>query len=131
MLVGSFLDFTAARFPDRLALVFKDRRWTYGQYLERVLRLASAFLGLGVQKGDRVATAMWNCSEMLEIYLAAAHIGAIFTPLNFRATTREMAFLLSDVEPKLLIVDEKCPRGGSEGHFGFPINGASLQYIDP
>lgn len=108
MLVGSFLDFAAARYPDRLALVFKDHRLTYGQYRERVLRLALALLDLGVKKGDRVATAMWNCSEMLEIYLASAHIGAIFAPLNFRATSREMAFLLSDVEPTILIVDDKC-----------------------
>ncbi len=108
MLVGSFLDFAAHRYPDKLALVFKNRRRTYREYRERVLKLASAFLSLGVRKGDRLATVMWNCSEMLEIYLAAVTVGAIFTPLNFRASRKEMAFLLDHSQPKILFVDEKC-----------------------
>ena len=93
--------------------------------------MASAFLGLGVQKDDRVATVMWNCSEMLEIYLAAAQIGAIFTPLNFRANHKGNGFPVVRLEPKLLIVDEKCQEMVQKALSGFPINGASLQYIDP
>jgi fatty-acyl-CoA synthase len=108
MLVGSFLEFAAHRHPAKLALVFKDRRWTYSEYHDRVLKMASSLLKLGVNKGDRVATVMWNCSEMLEIYLAAVTIGAIFTPLNFRATPKEMAYLLGDAEPVVLFLDEKC-----------------------
>ncbi|MBI5605085.1 MAG: AMP-binding protein [Deltaproteobacteria bacterium] len=108
MNVGSFLDFSAARFPDKTALVFKDTRLTYRQLRKRVLRLSSALGRLGLEKGDRVATVMWNCREMLEIYLAAVTVGALFTPLNFRASPKELAFLLADSEPSVLFVDEKC-----------------------
>jgi len=108
MEVGRFLDVAVNRYPDKLALVFKQNRWTYRQLDERVRRLSAAMVGLGVRKGDRVSTAMWNSSEMLEIYLAAIRIGAIFTPFNFRLTRGEMAYVINDSEPTLLMTDEKC-----------------------
>lgn len=103
-----FLDLAAHRHPEKLALVNQDKRWTYGQYRERTLRLASALLALGVKKGDRVATVAWNCSEMLEVSLACARMGAIFTPLSFRAIKNELAYMLEDAQPKVLFADDKC-----------------------
>lgn len=106
--VGRFLDIAVNRYPDKLALVFKENRWTYRHIHERVGRLSSALQNLGIRKGDRVSTAMWNSSEMLEIYLASARIGAIFTPYNFRLTKGEMAYVIGDSEPAILFMDEKC-----------------------
>jgi len=106
--VGRLLDIGAFRYPDKMAVVCRDKRWTYRQLQERVRRLSSAFLHLGVKKGDRVGAVMWNCSEVVEIYLAAVRIGAIFTPLNFRFALPELKYVLSDASPSVLIVDEKC-----------------------
>ena len=67
--VGRLLDIVEARLPEKLALVSGDRRYTYRQFKERVQRLMTGLVDLGVKKGDRVATLMWNRSELAEVYL--------------------------------------------------------------
>ena len=57
-----FLSVTAAIVPDREAVIFDDRRITYGQLQERVNRLANALADLGVQAGDRVAAMQVNAN---------------------------------------------------------------------
>jgi len=63
MNVGSFLDIAEARFPHKLAVISEDKRYTFRQVKERVQRLMTGLAKLGVKKGDRVATLMWNSSE--------------------------------------------------------------------
>ena len=99
MHIGYFLDIARHRYPDKTALVSRGRRYTYTELHERVQRLMVAFEGLGVRKGDRVATLLWNCSEMVECYLAAVRLGAVFTPLNYRLHSRGIAYLLAHAEP--------------------------------
>jgi len=59
---------------DKLAVIFEDKRFTYKAFNERVNRLANALLNLGVQKGDKVAYLLGNCSEFGEISFALAKI---------------------------------------------------------
>jgi acyl-CoA synthetase (AMP-forming)/AMP-acid ligase II len=70
--------------PDKLAVVFGDRRYTYRAFNERVNRLGNALLKEGVRKGDKVAYLLNNCSEFAEISFALSKIGALSVPLNFR-----------------------------------------------
>ena len=90
--------------PDREAIVFQDRRFTYQELQERVNRLTNALSDLGVGRGDRVATMQVNCNEMIETYFAAARLDAIFVPLNFRARGDELAVMLNSAEPTVLFV---------------------------
>lgn len=108
MIVRDFLGFAADHYPEKLAIIFKDRRITYRQLHDRVQRLAAGFIRLSIKKGDRVAVLMWNSTELVEAYLAAAHMGAIFTPINYRLTKGELEYVLSDASPSILIVDQKC-----------------------
>ena len=108
MIVGDFLDYAADHFPGKLAIVFKDKRLTYQQLKERVQQLSAGLVGQGVKKGDRVAVLMWNCTELIETYLASIRIGAVFTPVNYRLTQGELDYVLRDAAPSLLIVDQKC-----------------------
>ena len=108
MNIGYFLDIASHRYPDKTALVSRGRRYTYTELHERVQRLMVAFEGLGVRKGDRVATLLWNCSEMVECYLAAVRLGAVFTPLNYRLHSREIAYLLAHAEPSAIVTEDKC-----------------------
>jgi fatty-acyl-CoA synthase len=97
----------ARRCPDRLATVdiHSGRRHSYAQMDYRVARIAGHLHGLGIAKGDRVAMLSMNSSDMLDVQFACWRIGACYTPLNFRLTAHELAFMVSDSGAKLLFYD--------------------------
>ena len=102
-----FLSIATAICPDRNAIVFDGKRWTYFQISQRVNRLSNALIRLGLKKGDRVAILQVNCPEIVESYFATAKLGGIFVPLNFRAKTDELSYMLSNAEAKILLVGER------------------------
>lgn len=105
MVLGEILDRNARRYPDKTALVFEGRSYTYAQLNQRVNRLANGLLSLGAQKGDRVAVLAQNCSEYAEVYCAAARGGLVTAPVNWRFVERELVKVLNFVEPHTLIVE--------------------------
>ncbi|WP_420133079.1 AMP-binding protein [Rhodopseudomonas sp.] len=95
----------AALFPDRTAFVFDGgRRVTHRDYLARSERLAAGLRRDGIQPGDRVAILSQNCVEMVELIGAAALVGAILLPVNYRLGPEEIGFVLNDGGPAVLIV---------------------------
>jgi fatty-acyl-CoA synthase len=96
----------ALRTPERKALHFEGRDWTYGQFQQEIEGAAARLAALGVAKGERVAFLGHNQPMFLFAMFAAARLGAIFTPLNFRLTGPELAFMLEDSGARVLIVDE-------------------------
>ena len=107
MNLSDLLTITAAIVPDRDAVVFEGKRFSYAQLQERVHRLADALARLGVGQGDRVATVQVNCNELVEASLAAAALDAVYMPLNFRVGNDELTFMLNDAEPMALIVGKR------------------------
>ncbi len=93
--------------PDRPAVDDGVRRLSYGALAERVRRLASVLRGLGVGHGDRVAILSENRSEYLELFLAAAGLGAICACQNWRLTGRELQHCLDLVEPVVVLVSPR------------------------
>jgi acyl-CoA synthetase (AMP-forming)/AMP-acid ligase II len=77
------------------------------QFNERVKRLANAFREFGIQKGDRVGMLQVNCPQYVEAYFAAAKIGAIFVPLNFRVKSEELADMINNAEAAALLTGER------------------------
>ncbi|HEX7371889.1 MAG TPA: AMP-binding protein, partial [Thermodesulfobacteriota bacterium] len=88
--------------PDKLAVVSGDRRYTYREFNERVNRLANALLKKGVQKGDKVAYLLNNCSEFAEISFALSKIGSLSVPLNFRLKGEEIGYILEHSDSSFL-----------------------------
>ena len=88
-------------------MIFDGRRWTYAQTFDRVERLAAAFKELGLAKGDRLGMLEVNCSQQVEAYFAAARVGAIFVPLNFRAKEQELGYMIANAGIKALIAGER------------------------
>ena len=88
---------------DHTALIFQNQRITYSQYNESINRLANAMLQMGVQKGTKVATILPNCIELLEIYWAAAKIGAIVVPMSTLLLANALRSLLNDSDANLII----------------------------
>lgn len=102
-----FLNIATAICPDKTAIVFEDKRYTFSQLSERVNRLANGLLKLGVKKGDRVAFLQVNCNQCVESYFAVAKTGAIYLPLNFRAKGNEVSYILNTAEATTLIIGER------------------------
>ncbi|MGD9505171.1 MAG: long-chain-fatty-acid--CoA ligase [Syntrophobacteraceae bacterium] len=96
MIIGKIISKRALISPDREALIFNGKVYTFGELNERSNRLANSMLGLGVEQGDRVGVLMYNSNEFLEIYFAASKIGAVLVPLNIRLSAPEMDFILED-----------------------------------
>jgi len=109
--VGTWLELHAAARPEHTAIVVErtGERISYGELESRVERHASALAALGVGRGDRVALALPSEPLYLELYFAAARIGALLLPLNTRLTGPELAFQLGDAEPKLAIRSAASP----------------------
>jgi len=102
-----FLNIATAICPDKEVIVFEGKRFTFSQLNDRVNRLGNALLGMGMQRGDRVATLQVNCNQCVEVYFAAAKIGAIHVPLNFRARGNELSYMLNSAEATTLFVGER------------------------
>ena len=99
-----FLTIGNAICPDRRLIVFDGKSFTFTQVNERTNRVANALADLGIGKGDRIAMMHMNCNQYIETYFAAAKLGAIFVPLNYRAKADELTYMLSNAEAKVLFV---------------------------
>jgi len=102
-----FLSIATAICPDREAIVFEEKRQTYAQTSERVNRLSNALLKLGMNRGDRLAVLQVNCPQMLELYFAVATLGGIFVPLNFRAKSDELSYMLTNAKAKFIFAGKR------------------------
>ena len=103
--LGSWFAKRAAASPRRRALSFEGRTLTYGELQRRVDRLAGALRKGGVCHGDRVGFLGLNQPCFFEAMFAAARLGAIFVPLNFRLTGPELTFVINDAGIHTLLVD--------------------------
>ncbi|HYE91229.1 MAG TPA: acyl-CoA synthetase [Terriglobales bacterium] len=103
----SFLERSADTYPDKVAVVHAERRFTYRQFEERVRRLASVLVDAGVGRGDTVAILAPNVPAMLESHYAVPGIGAVLNALNYRLDAKTLAFCLQHGEAKVLITDRE------------------------
>jgi fatty-acyl-CoA synthase len=104
--LGYWLTRRASLTPARRALVFEGQTWTYAQLDRRANALAHALRDLGVRHGDRVAYLDLNHPNFLLTLVAAARLGAIHVPLNFRLTAPELSFIIGDAGVHTLVHDE-------------------------
>ncbi|MGD2125712.1 MAG: AMP-binding protein [Desulfobacteraceae bacterium] len=105
MNLGTIFSRHARYRPDHLAVVFEDQRLSHKEFNKGINRLANALLALGITKGDKVATILPNCLELLEIYWAVAKIGAVVVPLSTLLRGSAMKTLLQDSDTVMVITD--------------------------
>lgn len=96
---------SARRYPDRVALHYLDRSWTYAQLDAAATRAAGRLLGTGLQPGDRVATVGANSDAYLLAYLGCARAGLIQVPINYALTGTELGYLLQQSGSRIALVD--------------------------
>jgi len=101
--LGSLLTRNSRYRPDHAAVVFEPNRLNFLDLNRRVNRLANALLNLGVGKGDKIATVLPNCLELLEVYWAVAKISAVVVPLSPLLRGRALSNLVADSEATTVI----------------------------
>lgn len=144
MSIDRWIARNAVAWPDRPAVGDERQSLTYGRLEERVADAAGLLRELGVGRGDRVAHLGLNSVDMLVLLFAAARLGAIFLPLNWRLAPPELAYALRDSGARILFHDRDFDEAVSairrsvssfdalviddETHAGFP---ARLNVAEP
>src|SRR6266446_10070894 len=105
MNIGSLLPRHARYRPNHPAIVFQNKRFTFREFNRRVNRVANALLDLGLSKGDKIATILPNCLELLEVYWAVAKIGAVVVPLSTLTRGKGLVNLLRDADVTTVITN--------------------------
>ena len=103
----TFLERSAAVFPNRLAIAHGPLRRNYREFHARTKMLASALAKRGFVRGDTVAVMLANTPAMLECHYGVPMCGAVLNALNIRLDAASIAFMLDHGEAKALIVDRE------------------------
>ena len=101
--MGEMLRVNAGKFPKKMCLKDSQRSFTFRQTNARVNQLAQGFAQMGLRKGDRVALFLENSVEICELYFAAAKIGLVVVPINFRLDSKTAAYVVKNSEAKALL----------------------------
>ena len=101
----SFLRRSAYVFPQKLAILHGERRYTYAEFEARVNRLASGLRAIGLQKGDRVAFLCPNIPAMLEAHFGVPAAGGVLVAINTRLSSDEIGYILKHSGSRFLFVD--------------------------
>ncbi len=110
--LGDLLRRTAARYPDKTALVAGGRTQTFAQFNDSVNRTCSTLTAHGLSKGDRLAVLSHNCWEYAVLTITAAKLGVILVPINFMLTADDVAYILEHAGARHLVVEDALAEVG-------------------
>ncbi len=96
----------AARYPEKMAMRFRENRITYRAFNVKVNRLANAMMEMGIEKGDRAAILSHNCDQLLVYWYALLKIGAVMVPINWMYKEDEIQYVVDHSEAKMLVVED-------------------------
>ena len=97
---------SAYHYPDKAAIIFKDKTLTYAQLEVECNRVANALRDLGIQKYDRVAILAHNTIHHVLIWMACCKIGAIYLAINYLLRGKDIAYCINHSESKAFIVED-------------------------
>lgn len=113
--ISDYVAYHADKNPATVALALGDDRRSYGDLARAVDDLAKALIAAGVRKGDRVATLQAPCPDYAVAFLATASIGAIWVGLNPRYSLDELAYVVDDAKPVLMLARRRLGDRDYEG----------------
>ena len=94
-------------YGDQEYIVYGDERWTFAEAGQLVANFATWLQTQGIGSGDRVAIALRNYPEWIFAYWGVIAVGGVVVGMNAWWVADEMAYALSDSEPKLLVADDQ------------------------
>jgi len=124
----SFIERAAYVYPERLAVVYGDKRYTWKETYARSRRLASALAKRGIGRGDTVAVMLPNTPPMYEAHFGVPMCGAVLNALNTRLDPEAVAFMLRHGEAKLLIADDEFSSVIKKANPSIPVIDAEAGY---
>lgn len=105
--IGKIASKRAIFTPDNIAIIYEDVPITYRELNLQTNKVANFLKDKGIKKGDRIAVVLYNCVEFLTTYMAAAKLGIIFVPLNFRLVAPELKYQINKCGCRLLIFHDE------------------------
>ncbi|UCB48635.1 MAG: AMP-binding protein [Deltaproteobacteria bacterium] len=105
MNIGTLLPRHARYRPDHLAFIIGELRFTYREFNAYVNKLSNALLDQGVRKGEKMATILPNCQELMAAYWAAAKTGIVIVPCSTLLQESGLSNLLQDSDTVIVIAD--------------------------
>ena len=127
---GLFLDRSARVYPDKVAVVYGEKQYTYQEFDQRVSRLAGALVQSGVSAGDRVAYLVPNTPQMLEGHYGPMRMGSILVAMNTRLSSREIGFIIRHSGAKALVFDSEYADVIGEALGGTGIVDVLVEVVD-
>ena len=127
----SFLQRSAMVFPDRVAVIHKDQRFTYGEFYARSRKLASALAKHGISKGDTVSVMLANTPPMLECHYGVPMTGGVLHSINTRLDAANIAFMLDHANTKIVITDREFAPAMQEALALAKVKPLVVDYDDP
>ncbi len=103
----SFLERSVQVYPEKTAVVYNEKRYSYQEFNNRINQLASALKKAGVGRGDKVAFICPNTPPLLEAHYAVPLIGAALVSVNIRLSQGEVAYILEHSDSKIVFVDNE------------------------
>jgi fatty-acyl-CoA synthase len=127
----SFLERSAAIFPDRTAIIHGGLQRSYAEFYARARRLAGALAGRGIKRGDTVSAVLANTPAMLECHYGVPMAGAVLNTINTRLDAAVVAFQLDHAEAKVLLVDREFSKLVQEALALAKVKPLVIDYYDP
>jgi acyl-CoA synthetase (AMP-forming)/AMP-acid ligase II len=106
MLLSDVPVIAAHHAPDVIAVRFEERAISYRELRDRCWRLSNALVQVA-EPGDRIAILAENCPEYVDCYYGVPGAGLGLVLLNYRLTARELAYIIGDSAPRILVVEAK------------------------
>jgi len=104
----SFLMRSARVYPNKVAVVYEDQKYTYSEFQDRVHQLANGLLKKGIGFGDKVVFICPNTPPMLEAHFAVPMIGAVLVCVNTQLSSQEYLNIINHSDAKAVFVDYEC-----------------------
>ncbi|MBK8770894.1 MAG: acyl-CoA synthetase [Rhizobiales bacterium] len=127
----SFLERSAAVYPDRIAIIHGQSRTSYRDFYARCRRLGAALAKRGIGKGDSVSVLLANTPAMLECHYGVPMTKGVLNTLNTRLDAPTIAFSLDHAETKILIVDREFSKLAAEALAQCKVKPLVIDYVDP
>ncbi|NKB37294.1 MAG: AMP-binding protein [Gammaproteobacteria bacterium] len=105
--IPALLKQQSGRYTDKKLITSGDFSNSYAQVLENTARLGAMFVHYGVKKGDRIVVMSANRPEVLELFLACAWTGAIFTPVNTAARGEQLRHVIATADPEVIVIEQE------------------------
>jgi fatty-acyl-CoA synthase len=142
-----FLRRAAYVYPEKVALVDGEHRYSYAQLAQRAWRLANALRSAGLRRGDRVATLLFNSMPMLEAHFGVPAAGGVLVAINHRLASPEVGYILNHSGARFLLLDAeleplvaplalsgvtviRCDRGDADSQYEKVLAAASAEMPD-